>query len=372
MPKKTSKTKNEKSTSTKKRKEQEYTVVEAEIAYILDERGGEIDDDKHKQNDKSTKQRKSQKSSSRSSSRSKRQKTKHEFLCAWTDGEDPQWVEAEYLEGTPALEEWMDKEEDDDDNIEEFDSKKVLKEKCTSLATLLKAAKRPCFLLGAGISAPVLPTFRGRNGLWTKDAHKNEKADAKVSDGLQPTLAHRAITALEKAGYVYWVATQNYDDLSVRSGYPESKLSELHGNIFTETCEKCNTLYRRDFEVPLDDSQNHETGRNCEDESCGGILRDSIIHFDEDLPWHDLKMSNAKFSGADLTIVLGSSLNVEPAAGLPFKAKYRRKNAVSHACIVNLQKTPYDEDADLLIRGKCDDVMDFVAKELLGKNWDVM
>jgi len=58
---------------------------------------------------------------------------------------------------------------------------------------------------------------------------------------------------------VNWIATQNYDALSARSGFPTSKLSKLHGNIFTETCSKCSRVYHRDYEVPLDDSVDHET-----------------------------------------------------------------------------------------------------------------
>jgi len=316
---------------------------EAEIACILDERGGKA-----------------------GKGQNKKKKRKHEYLCAWTDGEDPQWVEAKHLKGTPALEEWNEKE---DEEPEIHDDEGTFRKKVKILGEWIQEAKRPSFLLGAGISAPLLPTFRGKNGLWTKAAHKNDKADAKVSDGLQPTLAHRALMHLEKAGHVNWIATQNYDDLSIRSGYPEAKLSELHGNIFTETCRRCQTIYRRDFEVPLDDSVDHETGRSCD--KCGGVLRDNIIHFEESLPWHALKMANAKFVGSDLTIVLGSSLQVEPAASLPFRAKRRNtRNTSIKACIVNLQTTPYDDDADLLIRNTCDKVMDAIAKDLLGESWD--
>lgn len=296
----------------------------------------------------------------------RKRKVTREYLCSWTNEEkEPKWIKAKHLKGTTVLQEWEELEEEEP---EVFDSPDVLKKKCQTLAQLLREAKRPCFLLGAGISSPVLPTFRGKHGLWTKQGHKNELASAKVSDGIQPTLAHRGLVALEKAGFVYHVATQNYDDLSSRSGFPSHKLSELHGNIFTETCDSCQTVFHRDFEVPKDDSENHETGRLCED--CGGILRDSIIHFDEDLPFHQLKMANAKFVGSDLTIVLGSSLKVEPAASLPFKAKRRQRNANPKACIVNLQETSYDDEADLLIRGTCDGVIDALAKELVGEAWD--
>ena len=309
---------------------------EAEIECILDERGN---DSKKKQ--------------------------KREYLCSWTDGQDPQWVAAKYLKGTPALEEWEDQQ---DEKPEILDPPVVLATKTQDLIQLVKHAKRTSILLGAGISAPVLPTFRGKHGLWTKKAHLNDKADAKVSDGLQPTLAHYGLVALEKAGYIHYVATQNYDDLSIRSGFPENKLSELHGNIFTETCDDCHKVFHRDFEVPKDDSDDHSTGRKCEE--CGGILRDSIIHFSEDLPEPALTRAMKAFAKSDLTIVLGSSLHVEPAAGLPFSGKQRtRTKRDFKACIVNLQSTGYDSEADLIIHGTCDAVIDAVAKELIGENW---
>jgi len=342
-----------------KHKASSTPTEEAEVDHILDERGRPSDDETNESNAQSR----------RNSKRIKKKKkeTNHQFLIAWSDGADPQWVDAVHLENTPALEEWREAE---DEEPEFVDSPSDLDRKLTCLTEWLSSAKRPVFLLGAGISASVLPTFRGKNGLWTKNARKNELADAKVSDGIRPTLAHRALAALERGGYVYYVATQNYDDLSHRSGFPDSKLSELHGNIFTETCSKCGRKYRRDFEVALESAVEHETGRHCDD--CGGVLKDSIIHFEEALPWHALKMANAKFVGSDLTIVLGSSLKVEPAASLPFKGKRRRRSSVDRprACIVNLQKTPFDDDADLLIRSTCDSVMDHVAKTLLGETWD--
>lgn len=288
-----------------------------------------------------------------------------EYLCAWTDGEEPQWVAAKYLKGAPALKEWENQEEEEP---EIFDSPAILEEKCKSLANLVRNARKTSILLGAGISAPILPTFRGKHGLWTKEAHLNRKANAKVSDGLQPTLAHFGLVALEKAGFVHHVASQNYDDLSNRSGFPESKLSELHGNIFAETCDDCDAVFHRDFEVPMDDSLEHETGRTCEE--CGGTLRDSIVHFGEGLPARAIAIAKEKFNESDLTIVLGSSLNVEPAASLPFRKKTRSKTKCSSSCIVNLQSTNYDSEADLIIHGTCNQVVDAIAKDLLGNHWN--
>ena len=279
-------------------------------------------------------------------------KGKNEYLCSWMDGAEPQWVDGDQLEGSPVLQEW----EYAASNMgeEQSDTPQVIEAKCKELKGWLGEAKRPVFMLGAGISAPVLPTFRGKGGLWTRNPTQQSTSCADV----EPTEAHRGLVELERQGRVYWLATQNYDGLSLRSGFPDHKLSELHGNIFVESCPKCLTRYTRDFEVPLESSINHETGRVCDGPDCDGKLCDTIIHFDEALPWKELSMTNAKFSGADLTVVLGSSLLVNPAADLPFKAKRRKRFPPKpKAVIVNLQPTPRDDEADLVIRATCDEVI---------------
>eukprot|EP00957_Ditylum_brightwellii_P187880 14305379-Ditylum_brightwellii.AAC.1 len=108
-----------------------------------------------------------------------------------------------------------------------------------------------------------------------------------------------------------------------------------------------------DYEVPLDDLVDNETGRTCDDTDCGGDLRDNFVHFEE-----------------NLTVVLGSSLKVEPAASLPFKSKQRNTSLNAKAAIVSLQTTPFDAEADLIIHATCDKVMDCVAKVLHGESWD--
>eukprot|EP00041_Stephanoeca_diplocostata_P038141 m.1479569 g.1479569 ORF g.1479569 m.1479569 type:complete len:368 (-) comp25171_c0_seq3:136-1239(-) len=283
-----------------------------------------------------------------------------QYRCSWMDGAPDQWLDECDLANTQALYDWQTRE---DVVAEQRESAKVVLEKSTLLASWLKTSKRPVFYTGAGISASVLPTFRGKNGLWTKDAHKYVSPNKPVV----PTFGHRAIAALERAGFVYFLVTQNYDGLSGKSGFPPLKQSELHGNIFLEACDKCGHEYYRDFEVPLESSVHHETGRWCEQPDCGGTLRDNIVHFEEALPWHALKMANAKSTGADLSIAIGTSLRVEPAASMPFKSSRRnrqRSGGRPHAVIINLQPTPFDDEADLVIRGDIDQVLGHVVAAL--------
>ena len=112
---------------------------------------------------------------------------------------------------------------------------------------------------------------------------KGKGGKSNARDGLpQPTTAHRCLVDLEKAGHVYWCASQNYDNLSKRSGFPPEKTSELHGNIYKEHCRDCGSVYFRDFEVELSTSTDHETGRTCE--KCGGDLFDNIVHCEFMMP----------------------------------------------------------------------------------------
>eukprot|EP00049_Salpingoeca_infusionum_P002945 m.61499 g.61499 ORF g.61499 m.61499 type:complete len:385 (+) comp11868_c1_seq1:82-1236(+) len=290
---------------------------------------------------------------------------KKKYLCSWLDGAPAQWLDAKHLKGTVALDEWEDYAPD----IEEVqESEEAIARKCETLAQWFVKAKRPTLMVGAGISASVLPTFRGKGGFWTRNPKKREQQDP--TNLPAATDAHKAVTALAHAGYWYHVGSQNYDDIFGRCGFPAEHLSELHGNLFTEVCRTCGATYHRNFEVAQDSAVDHETGRKCEDSDCGGDLFDNIIHFDEDMPWKELTLCNAKFLGSDLSIAIGTSLRVNPAAAMPFKAKERRGRYSANppkSVIVNLQPTPRDSDADMVLRATCDRVCNTLAERVFGK-----
>ena len=81
-----------------------------------------------------------------------------------------------------------------------------------------------------------------------------------------------------------FIISQNIDGLHRKSGIPRHRIAELHGNTNLEICAKCGQDYVRDFrtrcKTQFDD---HVTGRNCDNQECGGELRDTIVNFGESL-----------------------------------------------------------------------------------------
>lgn len=117
----------------------------------------------------------------------------------------------------------------------------------------------------------------------------------------------------------------------------------------------------RDFRVRnAQQVHDHKTGRKCEDPLCKGDLIDTIINFNENLREKDLDLGFGHSAIADLHLVMGSSLRVTPAADMPMSTFEKGGKLV----IVNLQKTPLDYAAALVIHGKCDDVMRLVMKKM--------
>jgi len=94
---------------------------------------------------------------------------------------------------------------------------------------------------------------------------------------------------------------------------------------------------------------------------CGGQLRDNTLDWDDALPELELGRTEEHCAHAQLAIVLGSSLRIEPAASMCVSTATEYAKQVT---IVNLQQTPKDEVATLRIHAKCDEVMRLVMEEL--------
>ncbi|XP_069679983.1 NAD-dependent protein deacetylase Sirt6 isoform X2 [Periplaneta americana] len=240
---------------------------------------------------------------------------------------------------------------------EKFDTKEDVTNKVVQLAEWISTAKHIVIHTGAGISTSAgIPDFRGPNGVWTLE-EKGLKPHINVSfNDAVPTKTHMALVKLVESGKVQYVVSQNIDGLHLRSGFPRTHLAELHGNMFTERCNQCGQQFVRQnatisvgqkcLETPCPASRRN--GRPCR-----GKLHDTILDWEDNLPENDLGMADFHSCVADLSICLGTTLQIVPSGNLPLYTKKYGGRLV----ICNLQPTKHDRKADLIIHSYVDDIM---------------
>ncbi len=136
--------------------------------------------------------------------------------------------------------------------------------------------------------------------------------------------------------------TQNIDNLHQASGFGADAVIELHGNTTYAACLECARRHelafvRQCFEASGD-------APNCLD--CGGLLKTATVSFGQPMPVQALQRAEELAAASDLFVVIGSSLVVWPAAGLPLRAKREGARLV----IINREPTDFDALADVVIR----------------------
>ena len=234
--------------------------------------------------------------------------------------------------------------------------------KLDRLARLIEEADKIVAFTGAGISTESgIPDFRSPGGLWTRykpidyrdfvasedarrDTWRRKFAMEKEVGQVEPNAGHRALTKLHETGKLSNVITQNIDGLHVAAGLPAEAVIELHGNGTYASCLQCAKRYELDWvrEIFAD----NERLPVCQ--SCGGMVKTATISFGQSMPEDEMARAKAATFGADLFIVLGSSLVVYPAAGFPIMAKQNGAELV----IINREATDLDEIADLVINAE--------------------
>jgi NAD-dependent deacetylase len=217
-------------------------------------------------------------------------------------------------------------------------------------------------LSGAGISTDSgIPDYRGPNGLWRRDpeAQRLVTYEYYMSDPeirrrswqlrrknrtlrAEPNAAHRAVAELERAGVPVRVITQNVDGLHQLAGLPDRKVLELHGSARSVVCTKCHA--RGPMEDALARVEAGEEDPPCLE--CGGILKSATVMFGERLDPMVLGEALAITKACQVFIAVGTSLQVQPAAGLTGVAADHGARLV----IVNAEPTPYDDRADDIIQ----------------------
>ena len=225
----------------------------------------------------------------------------------------------------------------------------------------LRRSQAIVFFTGAGISTESgIPDFRSPGGVWTKyqpvlyqdflasesarvQHWRLKKATYELFKTVRPNLAHYAIGEFDKRGQLLGLITQNIDGLHKLAGASDERLVELHGTDRLVTCLKCGKRYE-----PIDVYENLPedfTAPTCGD--CGGFLKSANISFGQSMPVAAMERAQAWSERAEIFIVIGSSLQVQPAASFPVIAK--RNGAL--LAIVNRDPTPLDDLADLVYHG---------------------
>jgi NAD-dependent deacetylase len=227
------------------------------------------------------------------------------------------------------------------------------------LVERIRASQRILIFTGAGVStASGIPDFRGPGGVWTRrqpvyyddfmtsEAARIEYWDYKLEtwdiyQRAQPNPVHHAIVALERAGKLVAVVTQNVDGLHRRAGTSPSLLVEMHG---TDLLVECQTCHATSDPAPHFDA--FKAGRRPPYCACGGVLKPATISFGQPLRKTTLDQAAAAAMNADLVLALGSTLSVYPAASVPLLAAERGTPYI----IVNRGPTEHDAHASVTLR----------------------
>jgi NAD-dependent deacetylase len=239
-------------------------------------------------------------------------------------------------------------------------------------AELIAGARHMIALTGAGHSTPSgIPDFRSPNsGLWEKanpllvasiwSFRLSPKTFfswirpmAETLLKATPNPAHYALASLEQSGYLHTIITQNIDDLHQKAG--SQRVLELHGHLRQATCIRCYNV------VPVDPLLEEfiVDGRvpHCD---CGGVLKPNVILFGEQLPIQVLNEAVKEARRCDLVLVAGSSLEVTPAADIPFTAVESGAKAI----IVNYDPTSLDRRADVVIHADVAEILPRIVEAL--------
>lgn len=222
-----------------------------------------------------------------------------------------------------------------------------------TLKTWIEASDNIVFFGGAGVSTESgIPDFRSTDGLYHQKFEYPPETilshtffyqhteyfyrfyrEKMLPLEAEPNAAHRALAALERAGKLRAIVTQNIDGLHQKAG--SKNVYELHGSIWRNYCTKCGKSYSAEF---IRDSGGVP---HC---ACGGLIKPDVVLYEEGLDEKTIRGAVRAIAEADVLIVGGTSLTVYPAAGL---IRYYGGNRL---VLINRDETPYDGYANLIFR----------------------
>ncbi len=222
-----------------------------------------------------------------------------------------------------------------------------------SLKKLIDDSNNIVFFGGAGVSTESgIPDFRSVDGLYnqkydyppetilshsfflrqTEEFYKFYR-DKMICPSAKPNDAHIALAKLEEMGKLKAVITQNIDGLHQMAG--SQMVYELHGSVHRNYCMKCRKFY--DLSAIT-----QSTGiPQC---TCGGIIKPDVVLYEEGLDDNITRKAIRAIARCDVLIIGGTSLNVYPAAS------FIRYFQGSQIVLINKSETPFDNEANLVIR----------------------
>ena len=227
-----------------------------------------------------------------------------------------------------------------------------MEEKIQKFKELVNESNNIVFFGGAGVSTESgIPDFRSKDGLYnqkykyppetilshtffmnnTEEFYKFYK-EKMNSLKYEPNITHIRLTELENEGKLKAIITQNIDGLHQKAG--SKNVYELHGSVLRNYCMNCGAFYS---------AEDVFSSNNIPKCSCGGIIKPEVVLYEEGLDDETITNSIIAISKADLLIVAGTSLMVQPAASLI--NYFQGKNLV----LINKDSTPYDYRANLVI-----------------------
>jgi NAD-dependent deacetylase len=252
----------------------------------------------------------------------------------------------------------------------------------TTAARLLARARAGVVFTGAGVSTGSgLPDFRSAGGVWTRYDPRRLTFDRYVADpevraeswamrrefldmDVAPNAAHRAIAALEAAGHVATVVTQNIDGLHQAGG--SARVVELHGTARTSACigaaPRAGTPDGCGWSAPtrdvLDRIDAGDPDPMCP--ACGGLVKAATISFGQVMDRASVTAAVDAVRSSDLVLAIGSSLQVHPAAALVPEAATSGIPVV----ILNAEPTPFDALATAVLRGRAEELLPRLVADL--------
>ncbi len=233
-----------------------------------------------------------------------------------------------------------------------------MEDAATDLKRMIDSAQKVVFFGGAGVSTESgLPDFRSQSTLEASLENFGHTPETILSadffwanpkefyryvkemlhrPNAKPGPAHQALAALEEEGKLTAVVTQNIDGLHQQAG--STNVLELHGTLANYHCVDCGEAAGAQAVIGQLDA-----GEPIPQCACGGLLKPAVVLYQEGLPEETLAAAARSIRDADLLIVAGTSLVVQPAASLV--SLFQGDNVV----VINKEETPLDSYADLVI-----------------------